>query len=60
MTTERKQVERGGLVIGGTTLIGLGVGFIFLSTSVFVFLASLLCGIGMGLVISALFTGRDA
>jgi len=60
MTTERKPVDRGGLAIGGTTLIGLGVGFIFLSTSVFLFLASLLCGIGMGLVIAALFSGRDA
>ena len=37
-------------VIGGTTLIGLGVGFIFLKTSGLIFVASILIGIGAGLV----------
>jgi len=41
-------------VIGGTTLIGLGVGFIFLKTSALLFVASILIGIGVGLVIASL------
>ena len=39
--------------IGGTTLIGVGVGLIFLKTSVLFFVASILIGIGSGLVISS-------
>jgi multisubunit Na+/H+ antiporter MnhG subunit len=41
-------------VIGGTTLIGLGVGFIFLKTSGLIFIASILIGIGAGLVLAPL------
>lgn len=41
-------------VIGGTTLIGLGVGFIFLKTSGLIFVASFLIGIGSGLVLAPL------
>lgn len=40
--------------IGGTTLIGLGVGFIFLRQSPLLFVACILIGIGLGLVITAL------
>jgi len=39
--------------IGGTTLIGVGVGLIFLKTSVIFFVASILIGIGSGLVIAS-------
>ena len=56
MTSSR--IDRGAWAVGGTTLIGLGVGFIFLSTSVFAFLASLFIGIGSGLLIAALLPGR--
>jgi hypothetical protein len=41
-------------VIGGTTLIGIGVGFIFLQESALFFVASILIGIGLGLVITSL------
>ena len=41
-------------IIGGTTLIGLGVGFIFLKTSGLIFVASILIGIGAGLVLAPL------
>ena len=41
-------------VIGGTTLIGLGVGFIYLKTSGLIFVASILIGIGAGLVLAPL------
>jgi hypothetical protein len=39
-------------IIGGTTLIGIGVGFIFLPISALLFMASTLMGIGLGLVIT--------
>ena len=44
--------------IGGTTLIGVGVGLIFLKTSALFFVASILIGIGSGLVIAP-FISRD-
>jgi hypothetical protein len=39
--------------IGGTTLVGIGVGLIFLKTSAIFFVASILIGIGSGLVIAS-------
>ena len=60
MTKEGRRIDRGAWAIGGTTLMGLGIGFIFLQTSVFIFLASLLSGIGLGLVIAALLPSRGA
>lgn len=49
-----KKDDKSTWVIGGTTLIGLGVGFIFIKTSVLIFIASILIGIGAGLVITSL------
>ena len=46
-------------VIGGTTLIGLGVGFIFLKTSGLIFVASILIGIGAGLVLATLISAMN-
>ena len=43
-------------IIGGTTLIGLGVGLIFLKTSALIFVASILIGLGAGLVLAQLVT----
>jgi len=60
MTKQRKQIDRRSWAIGGTTMIGLGIGFIFVRTNVFIFLASLLSGIGLGLVIAALLPEKDA
>ncbi|UCH11213.1 MAG: hypothetical protein JSU61_04810 [Fidelibacterota bacterium] len=46
--------------IGGTTLIGIGVGFIFLPKSALLFVASILIGIGVGLVITPIISrGKD-
>ena len=46
--------------IGGTTLIGVGVGFIFLQKSALLFVACILIGIGLGLVITPLISrGKD-
>jgi len=46
--------DKSSWAIGGTTLIGVGVGFIFLKTSALFFVASILIGIGSGLVVAAL------
>ena len=46
-----KKDDKSTWVIGGTTLIGIGVGFIFLRTSSLLFVASILIGIGVGLVL---------
>lgn len=45
--------DKSSWAIGGTTLIGVGVGLLFLKTSVIFFVASILIGIGSGLVIAS-------
>jgi len=53
-----KNDDKSTWVIGGTTLIGIGVGFIFLRTSILFFVASILIGIGSGLVITSLISRK--
>jgi hypothetical protein len=50
----KKKHDKSTWAIGGTTLIGIGVGFIFLRTSALYFIASILIGIGSGLLITSL------
>lgn len=50
-TKTSKNEDKSSWAIGGTTMIGLGVGLIYLQTSVMIFIASLIIGIGVGLVI---------
>lgn len=52
MKTKKKNECQSSWIIGGTTMLGLGVGFILLKYSVMYFLASLLIGIAVGLVIA--------
>ena len=52
MASESK--DKGSWAIGGCTLIGLGVGLVFLQTNVLWMVASLLIGIGAGLVLASL------
>jgi len=60
--TNRKN-DKSAWAIGGKTLIGIGVGFIFLKESPLIFVASILIGIGLGLVITSLISrsagGKD-
>ena len=58
MNETDKKNDKSGWVIGGTTLIGIGVGFIFLKTSGLLFVASILIGIGVGLVLAPLIAGK--
>lgn len=45
-------------VIGGTTLVGVGVGLLFLQTSALAFVASIIIGLGAGLVITSVMSKR--
>lgn len=58
MTETSKGSNRGSWAIGGTTLMGLGVGFVFIQTSVLLFVASLLIGIGLGLLVASLIPSK--
>lgn len=55
--TDKKE-DRSTWAIGGTTLIGIGVGFIFLQKSALFFVASVLIGIGLGLVITPIISSK--
>ena len=52
--------DKSSWAIGGTTLIGIGVGFILLKTSALLFVASILIGIGLGLVIAPIISGKKS
>ena len=58
MTATGKRFDRGAWAVGGGTMIGLGIGFVFVTTSVLAFIASILIGIGAGLLIAALLPGQ--
>ncbi len=45
--------SRSAWIVGATTLVGVGVGLVFLQTSALYFVASILIGIGVGLAIAA-------
>lgn len=52
-----KGTDKSSWAIGGGTLMGLGVGLVFLKASALAFVGSLLAGLGLGLVIAALISG---
>lgn len=58
MTETNKMDDKSSWAIGGTTLMGVGVGFIFLHKSVFLFVACILIGIGLGLVIAPIISSK--
>jgi F0F1-type ATP synthase assembly protein I len=60
MNKTNKKDDKSSWAIGGTTLIGIGVGFIFLRTSPLLFVASILIGIGLGLVIVSIISSKKS
>jgi hypothetical protein len=58
MNKTDKKDNKSGWIIGGTTCIGIGVGFIFLHISALLFVASILIGVGVGLVIAAIASSK--
>ena len=59
MNSTNKKDDKSTWIIGGTTLIGTGIGFILLKTSALLFMASILIGIGTGLVLASLISTRN-
>lgn len=51
-SAKNKNEEKSNWAIGGTTMIGVGVGLIYLQTSVLIFVASIIIGVGVGLIIA--------
>ncbi len=60
MTETKKKDDKSGWIIGGTTCIGVGVGFIFLHVSALLFIACIMIGIGAGLVLASIFSGQKS
>ena len=58
MNETNEKCDRSSWVIGGTTLIGIGFGFIFLRISALLFVACILIGIGLGLVIAPIISRK--
>ena len=56
--SEKGKTDRSTWAIGGTTMVGLGVGFILLPISALLLVASILIGIGVGLVLAPLLSRR--
>jgi hypothetical protein len=60
MNETNEKCDKGSWAIGGTTLMGIGVGFIFLKTSALLFVACILIGIGLGLVIAPMISSKKS
>ena len=58
MDKANKKDDKSTWAIGGGLLMGMGVGFFFLKESALAFVGSMLIGLGLGLVITALISGR--
>jgi hypothetical protein len=55
-----KKDDKSTWAIGGGVLIGTGVGLFFLQTSALMFVGSILSGLGLGLVVTAIISGRSS
>ena len=53
-----KEDDQSTWAIGGGILIGIGVGFFFVHKSPLAFVGSMLVGLGLGLVITALISSK--
>jgi len=54
-----KKSDKSTWAIGGGVLLGIGVGFFFLQTSALAFVGSILAGLGLGLVVTAIISSRS-
>jgi hypothetical protein len=53
MSNENKTSQKQGLAIGGSLMLGLGIGFFLLHYSALWFIGSIITGLGIGILISA-------
>lgn len=58
MDDSKPSVDRSTWAIGGGVLLGLGVGLFFLPHSALAFVGSLIGGLGVGLVVTAVISRR--
>lgn len=54
-----KKDDKSTWATGGGLLVGVGVGFFFLQTSALAFVGSILAGLGLGLIITAIISVRN-
>ena len=54
-----KKGDKSTWAIGGGVIMGTGVGFFFLQESALAFVGSILTGLGLGLVVTALISNRS-
>ncbi|MBF9017505.1 MULTISPECIES: hypothetical protein [unclassified Oceanispirochaeta] len=54
MNADKKNEDKSSWATGGGVLLGLGIGFFFLQTSVFAFIGCMLAGLGLGLILTAI------
>lgn len=54
-----KKDDKSTWAIGGGVLMGTGVGLFFLQTSALAFVGSILTGLGLGLVVTAIISSRS-
>jgi hypothetical protein len=53
MSDKGSKSDKGTWATGGGVLLGLGVGFFFLQQSALYFIGSLMAGLGVGLIVTA-------
>jgi hypothetical protein len=53
-----KKDDKSTWAIGGGLLLGLGVGFFFLKASALAFVGSMIAGLGLGLIITSVLSGK--
>ena len=58
MDKKNKKEDKSTWAIGGGVLIGIGAGFFFLKESPLAFVACILLGIGLGLVITSIISRK--
>jgi hypothetical protein len=56
--TKKKETDKSTWAIGGGVLMGVGAGFFFLKVSPLAFVGCILLGLGLGLAITAIISGK--
>ncbi len=59
MEKTNKPEDKSTWAIGGGLLLGLGIGFFFLKTSVFAFVGCILAGLGLGLLVTSILSSKE-
>lgn len=48
-----EKTDKSSWAVGGGAVLGVGIGFFFLHVSPLYFVGAILCGVGLGLIVSA-------